>query len=133
VVTVVTTAATGLAAGGAFTIIGVTPTGFNGNFSTTSVTPPDTFTYQDLLGTVAGSGGDVQLNNVWYYTAKKRSSDIFLLGPFSGDTADNRLNANVDGFQIVAVVVLTNSGGIIQSSGGGGSPISGSPAAGAFF
>jgi hypothetical protein len=46
----------------------------------------------------------------------------------------NRLQANFDSFQIVAVVVITNSGGQVLLSGGGGSPITGaSPAAGAFF
>jgi hypothetical protein len=133
VVTVVTYSPTGLSAGQSMTISGVTPSSFNGSFPTTSVTPPYQFTYQEDLGTVSGSGGTVDLHNCYYYAVQKRQNFVTLLGPFNGDTAENRLNANFDGYQIVAVVVLTNSGGNVASSGGGGSVIVGSPTAGAFF
>jgi hypothetical protein len=132
-VTVVTYLPTGLLAGKSMTIVGVTPSGFNGSYVVNSATPPYTFTYQNDLGTVSGSGGSVELGNVYYYAVKKRSPIISLIGPVSGDTAQNRLQANLDGVQIVAVVVLTNSGTMVSSSGGGGSPILGSPAAGCFF
>ena len=92
-----------------------------------------TFTYQEDLGTVSGSGGKVELNNCYYYAVAKRSSVVALDGPFNGDTAQNRLKVSSDGSQIVAVVVLTNSGTQVSSSGGGGSAIVGSPTAGAFF
>lgn len=132
-VTVVTSTASGLVAGEVATIEGVTPSQFNLTAVLTSATPPFTLTYQASLGTVTGSGGDVQRNGVYYYAVRKRSTGIFLLGPFSGDTAQNRIQANFDGFQIVAVVVITASGGQVAQSGGGGSPIVGSPAAGSFF
>jgi hypothetical protein len=133
VVTVVTTAPSGLAAGQAATITGVTPASFNGTFGLTSVTLPDTFTYQLDLGTLSGSGGSVLLNSVYYYAVQKRDPTVHLLGPFPSDTMQNRLQANFDGFQIVAVVVITNNGGQVSLSGGGGSPIVGSPTAGSFF
>lgn len=125
--------ATGLTAGQPMTVTGVSPSSFNGSFPVLSATPPYTLTYQDDLGTVSGSGGDIELNNVWYYTVAKRSSLVNLDGAFGGDTAQNRLKVCLDGNQIVAVVVLTNSGAQVSSSGGGGSAIVGSPTAGAFF
>ena len=132
-VTVTTTAPNGLSSGEVVGISGVTPSGFNGTQQLTSATPPVTFTYQDSLGTVSGSGGVVSLNGVYYYAVAKRSRKITILGPFFADTAQNRLDANFDGFQIVAVVVITGSGGSVSQTGGGGSPVIGSPAAGAFF
>lgn len=125
--------ATGLTAGQSMTIHGVSPASFNGSFPVTSATPPYTLTYQLDLGTVSGSGGDVELNNCYYYTIAKRKSVVALIGPTNGDTSQNRLQACLDGTQIVAVVVLTNSGAQVSSSGGGGSAISGPVCAGAFF
>jgi len=130
----VVAAPTGLVAGNVATITGVTPSSFNGTFVLTSSTGGGAnLTYQLDLGSTSGSGGFVQVNGVWYYAIQKRLNALKLLGPFSGDTAQNRLNANNDGFQIVAVVVVTSSGGQISLSGGGGSPIVGAPTAGAFF
>jgi hypothetical protein len=132
-VTVQTTTATGLTAGSAMTINGVTPSQFNGSFPVLTVISPTEFTYQDLIGTGTGSGGTVELNDVYYYTVNKRDPTVHLLGPYNGDTAENRLQVCFDGSQIVAVVVLTASGTLAGSSGGGGSPIQGSPTAGVFF
>lgn len=132
VVTVVTAIATGLAAGQAATITGVTPPSFNGTFGLTSVAGT-TLTYQLDLGSTTGSGGYVQTNSVYYYCVAKRDPTVHLLGPYPSDTAQNRLNANGDGFKIVAVVTVTNAGGQVSQSGGGGSPLTGSPAGGAFF
>jgi hypothetical protein len=132
-VTVQTTLPITLTVGQGVTITGVSPSGFNGSFTVTSYTAPNIFTYQDDLGTVSGSGGNVELLNVYYYLVRKRSTKVSLIGPVSGDTAQNRLNANFDASQIVAVVVLTNSGSQVASSGGGGSAIVGSPTAGVFF
>ena len=133
VVTITTATASGLVAGQVVTINGVAPPEFNLTAVLTSSTPPFTLTFQASLGTLTGLGGFVQVNGVYYYAVRKRSTKIILLGPFTGDTAQNRLQANFDGFQIVAVVVITNDGGQVSQSGGGGSPVVGSPAAGAFF
>jgi hypothetical protein len=134
VVTVVLTTPSTLTAGSAVTIEGVTPSSFNGTFVLTSVTGGGTtFTYQLSIGTVTGSGGTALLNGVYYFTVTKRSNLIFVKGPFAADTAQNRLQANFDSFQIVAVVVVTASGGQVESSGGGGSPLTGPVAAGAFL
>jgi hypothetical protein len=132
-VTVVTTTATGLTAGQVATISGVTPSGFNGVQTITGATPPFTLTYQDSLGTVSGSGGTLQLNGVYYYSVNKRNNRVHLFGPFAADTPQNRIGANFDGSQIVAVVVITASGGQVQQSGGGGTPTTGSPVGGTFF
>jgi hypothetical protein len=135
IVTVVLSAASGITAGQAATITGVTPSSFNGTFEIASSTGGGTtLTYQLDLGTTSGSGGYVQTNSVWYYCVKKRDPTVHLLGPFMSDTMQNRLQANFDQFSIVAVVVVTDNGAQVQLSGGGGSPITGaSPAAGAFF
>lgn len=127
-----------IAAGNAGTISGVSPSAYNGTFTLISVVINTgamtvTIEYQDPSAGGAATGGFFQLNPVWYYAAKKRSADIYLLGPYVTDSAQNRLNVNMDGYQIVAVVVITNSGGQVSQSGGGGSPIVGSPTAGAFF
>jgi len=127
-------AASGLVAGNIGTIFGVNPAGFNGPYQLTSSSSGGAvLEYQAPLGTVSGAGGYVQVNGVWYYGVKKRQNYVSLLGPYLSDTPQNRLNANLDGFQIVAVVVVTASGGQVAQSGGGGSPIVGSPASGAFF
>lgn len=132
-VTVQTSTPTGLAVGDSFTVTGVSPASFNGSFTVTSVINPTTFTYQLDIGTVSGSGGHIELNNVWYYMIHKRQSYVALFGPTSGDTAQNRLGVCHDSYQIVAVVVVTNSGHNVASSGGGGSALIGPPTAGAFF
>ena len=133
VVTVETSAPTGLTVGAGFTVFGVSPPQFNGSYTVATVIDSTHFTYQDDIGTGSGSGGQIDLNNVYYYAARKRSNTLHLLGPYSGDTARNRLNAGYDGNQIVAVVTLIGSGALLSSTGGGGSPITGSPAAGVFF
>ena len=133
VVTVQTVNPISVTRGQVVTILGVSPSGFNGPWELTSYTPPNEFTYQDFLGTVSGSGGSVELGNTYYYTATKRSTFVRLVGPLSGDTAYNRLKVCADGSQILAVVTLTSSGGVVAQSGGGGSPIQGSPTAGVFF
>lgn len=134
VVTVTVASATGLTAGELMTIADVTPAGFNGAvYITNSSGGGATLQYNADVGTETGSGGQVQLANVYYYAVQKRSSLLFLFGPYNGDTAQNRLQVNYDGHQIVAVVVLNGSGGQLDQSGGGGSPILGSPAAGSFF
>lgn len=133
VVTLVTTAATGLTAGQVATIQGVSPVGFNGVELITSATPPFTLTYQASLGTVSGSGGQLLINGVYYYAVNKRNNRIHLFGPFASDSPRNRIGANFDGSQIVAVVVITSGGGQLQQSGGGGTPTTGSPVGGTFF
>lgn len=133
VVTVQTATPTGVVAGSSVTIASVSPASFNGSFTVATVIDSTHFTYQLDLGTASGSGGTVDLNNVWYYAIYKRQSNITLLGPYSGDVAQNRLEAGYDGYTILAVVVVTASGASISSSGGGGSPITGSPTAGCFF
>lgn len=133
VVTVVTSAPHGLAAGQAATITGVTPSSFNGTFGVTSVANPTTFTYQLDLGTTTGSGGTVEINGVYYYSLKKRDPTVHLFGPFPADSPQNRLSANLDGSKVVAVIVITSSGAQANQSGGGGSALTGPPAAGAFF
>lgn len=133
-VTVVVGSPTGLVAGNLMTIDGVLPTNFNGAFIVESSTGGgSTLTYTAQVGTGSGAGGNVEIANVYYYTAQKKNTQIQLLGPFNGDTAQNRLQVCYDGFQIVAVVVLTASGGQVSQSGGGGTPIVGSPTAGSFF
>lgn len=132
-VTVVTSAPTGVVVGQGVTIAGVSPSSFNGSFTVVSVISSTSFTYQEDLGTVSGSGGRVELNNVWYYSVTKRSNIVRLFGPLSGDTSANRLTVCFDSFTIIAVVVLTSTGSDVASSGGGGSAIVGSPTAGCFF
>lgn len=133
-VVTVNCAASGLIAGQVGTIAEVTPSVFNGTFTMTSSTSGGAvLTYQEDLGTASGTGGFVQVNGVYYYKLQKRLQALTLVGPFSGDTLQNRIQACFDGGQIVVVVVVTNSGGQISLSGGGGSPIVGSPTAGSFF
>ena len=134
VVTVTLVAASTLVAGQIVNIVGVTPASFNGAYQLTSVSGGGTvLTYQLSLGTLSGSGGTVETLSCWYYYVEKRSNIVHLAGPFSADTAQNRLTVSFDGSQIVAVVVVTDSGGQVEQSGGGGSPITGSPSAGSRF
>jgi len=133
-----TGAAPNIVAGNVGTITGVTPSTYNGTFEWTSVVIDTvgktvTLQYQSSLASGSASGGDVQENGLYYYAAKKRSNEVYLFGPYSGDTLQNRLQSCFDGFQIVAVVNITASGGQVESSGGGGSAITGSPTAGGFF
>jgi hypothetical protein len=130
VVTVASTAP--VTEGQAITIAGVSPSSFNGSVTVSSA-GSGSFTYQADLGTVSGSGGRVEENGVHYYAVRKRSGSVILLPQQSGDTMANRLHANLDGSQIVAVVVVNASGFQVSQSGGGGSAIVGSPTAGSFF
>lgn len=133
VVSIVTVTPSGLSAGEAMTVAGVTPASFDGTFEITSATPPDDLTYQLSLGTLSGTGGFVQTNGIYYYYVNKRDPTVHMAGPFTSDTMQNRIQTCFDGAQIVAVVAITNDGGQVQQSGGGGSPILGSPTAGSFF
>lgn len=136
VVTVVTASPSGLAVGSSMTISGAVPSAYNGSYEVASIISSTSFTYQADVGTgYATTTGFLNLNNVYYYAAKKRSSILILVSgsPYSGDTAANRINASYDGSQIVAVVVLTANGVQVSSTGGGGSPLIGSPAGGVFF
>lgn len=134
VVTITTATPSGLVAGQIATIVGVIPAVYNGTRQLTGAVPPFTLTYNDSGASGAYvSGGFVQVQGVYYYGVRKRSNSITLFGPFTSDSAQNRLQVNFDGFQIVAVVVVTADGGQVEQSGGGGSPIVGSPAGGAFF
>jgi hypothetical protein len=134
IVTIITATTTSLAAGQSMTVAGVSPSGFNGTVTVIFANPgTNELQYQDFSVSGSGTGGTVELNGVYYYSARRRSTIVSLLGPFASDTADNRLQVCQDGFQIVAVVLLTASGAQIESSGGGGSPITGIPTAGAFF
>jgi hypothetical protein len=134
IVTVNLTTTSSITTGQLMTVVGVSPSSFNGTFPVASSTSGGlTLTYQLPLGTLIGSGGQVDLNGVYYYAVRKRQNFMTLFGPFTADTAQNRLQVNFDSFSIVAVVVITNSGGQVLQSGGGGSPIVGSPTAGTFF
>ena len=125
-----------LAAGNVGTVAGVADSTYDGTFTLISVARGSgtvTVQYQQTTTNSSSSGGTFSLSGVFYYAAQKKSAAVSLLGPFSSDTASNRINACFDGFQIVAVVVITSSGGQIASSGGGGSVLTGSPASGCFF
>lgn len=132
--TITTSVASGLVAGQIATVIGVDPASFNGVFQLIGATPPFTLVVDNPAASgMYVTGGFVQTSNVYYYGVQKRSQNLILFGPFSSDTASNRLEVNGDGFQIVAVITLTNSGAQVASSGGGGTPIIGSPTGGCFF
>ncbi len=132
--TITTTTASGLTAGEIATLVGIDPASYNGIFQLTGATPPYTLVCHNPSASGAYvSGGFVQISSVYYYGVAKRSQNIILFGPFNADSASNRLQVNGDGFQIVAVITLTNSGGQVSSSGGGGTPIVGSPTGGCFF
>lgn len=131
--TVVTATAHGLKAGEIAYIAGDSADIFNGTWQVSGVTPPDTFTIQGSFGTTAGVGGTVSLGGVYYYVAQKKKLTLTLVGPFDADTPQNRLLANLDGSQIVAVAVVNASGGVPAQSGGGGTPTTGAVNAGSFF
>jgi hypothetical protein len=131
--TVTTATPHGLIAGEVAFIDGVTPSSFNGAFAVTGVSSTTVFTYEIVTGAPSGSGGTVSLGGVYYYYATKQSKTMALIGPFSADTPQNRLNANTDTKQIVAVAVLSSSGGVNGQSGGGGTPTIGAVNSGSFF
>jgi hypothetical protein len=133
VATVTTATAHGLIAGDVAFLTGVTPSDFDGAFAVTGVGSPTTFTFNIVTSAGSGAGGTVSLGGVYYYYAVKNSKVVNLIGPFSADTPQNRLNANTDGKQIVAVAVLTSSGGVNEQSGGGGTPTTGAVNSGSFF
>jgi hypothetical protein len=133
VATVTTSAAHGLVAGDVAFISGVTPTDFNGAWGVTGVGSSTTFTFNFIGTPTSGTGGSVSLGGVYYYYAVISSAVMNLVGPFAGDTPQNRLNANTDGKQIVAVAVLNSSGGVNAQSGGGGTPTTGAVNSGSFF
>lgn len=131
--TVVTTGASGVIAGEIVYINGSTAGIYNATWQVSGATPPNTFTIQGSFGVTAGTGGTVSLGGVYYYVAQKKKLTLTLVGPFDADTPQNRLLANLDGSQIVAVAVVNSSGGVPAQSGGGGTPTTGSVNAGSFF
>lgn len=127
-------AATGLVAGEIMTVAPATNPSYAGTFQIISSSSGGAvLEWQDPGASGTETSGNIQVNGVYYYAVKKRTTFVSLLGPFAADTLQNRLQVNFDGFAIVAVVVVTASGGQVAQSGGGGSPIVGSPTAGSFF
>lgn len=127
-------AASGLIAGEVAIIVPGTNATFAGTFQLTSSTGGGSvLQMQNPAASGTDTSGFVQIGNVYYYSIRKKANSLTLNGPYSADTAQNRLQVNYDGAAIVAVVVVTNSGAQISNSGGGGSPITGSPSAGSFF
>lgn len=133
VATVTTATPHGLIAGDVAFISGVTPSDFDGAFGVTGVGSPTTFTFNIVTAAPSGLGGVVSLGGVYYYYAVEKSPVLNLIGPFSADTPQHRLNANTDNKQIVAVAVLNSDGGVNGQSGGGGTPTTGAVNSGSFF
>lgn len=131
--TVVTGTAHGLIAGEIVYIAGNSAAIYNATWQVSGVTPPNTFTIQGSFGITPGLGGTASLGGVYYYVAQKKKLTLTLVGPFDADTPQNRLLANLDGSQIVAVAVVNGSGGVPSQSGGGGTPTTGAVNAGSFF
>jgi len=75
----------------------------------------------------------VSLGGVYYYVAQRQRATLALVGPFAADTPQNRLQANLDGSQIMAVAVVNGAGGVPSQSGGGGTPTTGAVNSGSFF
>lgn len=133
-VVTVNCAASGLVAGEIATIVPGTNATFAGTFALTSSSGGGSvLEYQSGSASGTDSSGSVEINGVYYYSITRRRNYLRLSGPYSADTGQNRLDVNVDGYQIVAVVTVTSSGAQIALSGGGGTPIVGSPTAGTFF
>lgn len=132
VVTATFAATTGITAGQIVGITGVTDSSFDGSFTVTGAVGV-TLTWSQSLSNAGSTGGDASLGGVYYYYTKPKSSIMFVSGPFSADTPQNRINASDDAKQIIAVAVVTSGGGQNGQSGGGGTPTTGPVAAGSFF
>lgn len=103
-------------------IAGVSNSSFDGSFQITGG-GGTTFTWNQSGANASSSGGGASQGTVYYYFIGVNSRTLALAGPYSGDTQENRLNVNIDGTVLVAVIVLTGSGvDLSQSAGGATTP-----------
>lgn len=121
-----------ISAGQIVGVIGVTDSSFDGAFVVTGAVGV-TLTWNQGLADASSSGGTVSIGGVYYYFAIPGNPTMFMAGPFSADTPQNRINASNDNKQIIAVAVVNSGGGVNAQSGGGGTPTTGAVNAGTFF
>jgi len=73
---------------------------------------------------VGNSGGTVTSSGVFYVYLKYPSQNLAISGPFDSDSQQHRLEANIDGQVMIAVVVVDSSGVVsTQSAAGATIPI----------
>jgi hypothetical protein len=129
IVTVTTSAATGIVPGDGFTISSVSDPTYDGTFVALTVAGT-TITYYQGGPNSSSGGGALSVNGVYYYTISHGQSNLGLVSGFSADTWSNRREASYDGTTIIGVVVITNNGGDpVNSAAGNTPPQSGASAA----
>lgn len=101
---------------------GITDGSFNTVFSVASIPDSTHITFNQSGVDATSGGGTASLGGVYYYYLPAGSQTLAVIGPFVADTPTNRLQANSDGQQYIAVAVVTSSGGSPSASGGGGDP-----------
>jgi len=131
-VTAVLTTTPSFTSGETIGVAGVTDSSFDGSFILTGVSGVN-LTWTQLASDSSSTGGTVSSGSVYYYYVKKGATTMSMVGAFTADTPQNRINASSDGQQIMAVAVVTSSGGQSSQSGGGGTPTTGAVNSGTFF
>jgi len=115
----------GLSAGQSILVTGVLDPTYDGTFILASVNPGNLVWNQ--LGQVAqpgSAGGTVTSSGVYYVYLKYPSQNLAISGPFDSDSQQHRLEANIDGQVMIAVVVVDASGVVsTQSAAGATIPI----------
>lgn len=126
VVTATTSVTNTLNVGEGFAVVSPTDPTFAGLFSvSTIVTPGSVFTYtQDGPNATSTAGGSISLGSVYYYYIRHGMDTLSLIGGFSSDTWENRIQASYDGSTIVGVVTLNSSGlDTVNSAAGATAPV----------
>lgn len=112
---------TGLIAGQSIFESGALDASFDGTFILLSVSPT-TLTWQQAGVIATTTGGIISNSGVYYIYLKFPSQNLAFSGPFSDDSQQNRLNSNLDGQVLVAVVAI-NGDGVIPTQSAAGATI----------
>lgn len=121
VVTIVLSSAPGFLPGQVVNIDGVSDSSFDGSFVLSTVVGTQ-ITYAQVASNSTGTGGTASEAGVYYYRLGVNQKTLSVIGPYTSDSQQNRLLANVDGGVLIAVAVFTSAGFNTAQSAAGSTP-----------
>jgi hypothetical protein len=121
IVTAITSTATGYAPGSVINAGAVSDSSFDGSFVLVTAVGT-TLTWAQVAPNASATGGTVSEGSVYYYRLGRNQKTLSLIGPYSADSQQSRLQANTDGGVLIGVVVLNGSGVDLTQSAAGATP-----------
>ena len=113
---------TGLSAGESIYELGALDSSFDGTFELISASGTTLTWAQPGFADGTTTGGAASTGGCYYVYLKNPSHTLAVSGPFSSDSQQNRLAANVDGQVLIAVVVI-NAGGVVTTQSAAGATV----------